>query len=65
MYIKCYLLQKIRLQRNSALQKEQTHQKRIELQALQLCCDGPAPLFQEELDLEETPLQMYSPVRPE
>ena len=44
-----------------ALQKEQTHQKRIELWALQLCCDGPAPLLQEELDLEETPLQMHSP----
>ena len=28
-----------------ALQKEQTHQKRIELRALQLCHDGPTPLF--------------------
>jgi len=27
-----------------ALQKEQTYQKRIELQALQLCYDGPTPL---------------------
>jgi len=44
-----------------ALRKEQTCQKRIELQALQSCHDGPAPLFQEERDLEETPLQMYSP----
>jgi len=44
-----------------AQQKEQTHQKRIELQALQLYCDGPIPLFQEELDLEETPPQMYGP----
>jgi len=43
------------------LWKEQTHQKRIELQALQSCYDRPAPLFQEELDLEEIPLQTYSP----
>jgi len=43
------------------LQKKQTCQKRIELRALQLYYDGPPPLFQEELDLEETPLQMYSP----
>jgi len=43
------------------LQKEQTHQKRVELQALQSCCDGHVPLFQEELDLEEMPLQTYSP----
>jgi len=39
-----------------ALRKEQTHQRRTELRALQLCCDRPAPLFQEELELEETPL---------
>jgi len=44
-----------------ALWKEQTHQKRIELQALQLWHDGPTPLLQEELDLEETPPQIYSP----
>ena len=44
-----------------ALRKEQTRQKRIELWALRLCCDGPIPLLQEELDLEETPPQMYSP----
>jgi len=25
------------------------------------CHDGPTPLFQEELDLEEIPLQMYHP----
>jgi len=25
------------------------------------CRDGPTPLFQEKLDLEETPLQMYHP----
>jgi len=44
-----------------ALWKEQTRQKRIELWALRLCCDGPVPLLQEELDLEETPPQTYSP----
>jgi len=44
-----------------ALQKKQTRQKRIELQALRSCCDGPTPLLQEELDLEEIPLQTYSP----
>jgi len=44
-----------------ALQKEQTYQKRIELRALQSCRDRPTPLFQEELDLEEMPLQTYSP----
>jgi len=37
------------------LWKEQTRQKRIELRALQSCCDGPTPLFQEELELEDTP----------
>jgi len=44
-----------------ALQKEQTCQKRIELRALRLCCDGPTPLFQEELELKDTPLPMYCP----
>jgi len=44
-----------------ALWKEQTHQKRIELQALQLCHDRPTPLLQEELNLEETPSQIYNP----
>ena len=44
-----------------ALWKEQTRQKRIELWALRLCCDGPVSLLQEELDLEETPPQTYSP----
>jgi len=44
-----------------ALWKEQTHQKRTELRALRSCYDGPAPLFQEELELEETPLQTHSP----
>jgi len=37
------------------LQKEQTHQKKIELRALRSCCDGPTPLFQEELELKDTP----------
>jgi len=44
-----------------ALRKEQTHQKRTELRALQSCRDGPTPLFQEELELEETPPQTCSP----
>ena len=44
-----------------ALQKEQTCQKRVELQALQLCCDRPTPLFQEELELKKLPPQMYHP----
>jgi len=44
-----------------AMQKEQTYQKRIELQALQLCRDEPTPLFQEELELEDTPPPMYCP----
>jgi len=39
-----------------ALWKEQTCQKRTELQALQSCHDRPTPLFQEELELEEMPL---------
>ena len=37
------------------LRKKQTRQKRIELWAYQSCRDRPAPLLQEELDLEETP----------
>jgi len=44
-----------------ALQKEQTHQKRIELRALQLCHDGPIPLFQEELELKDISLPIYCP----
>ena len=44
-----------------ALQKEQTHQKRIELRALQLCHDGPTPLFQEELELKDISLPTYCP----
>jgi len=51
----------LRYEGGRALQKEQIYQKRIELQALRSCRDGPAPLLQEELDLEETPLQTYSP----
>jgi len=39
-----------------ALWKEQTHQKRTELQALQSCQNRPMPLLQEELELEETPV---------
>ena len=35
------------------LQKEQTHQKRIKLRALQSCCNGPTPLLQEELEPEK------------
>jgi len=35
----------LRCEGRRALQKKQTHQKRIELRALQLCHDGPTPLF--------------------
>jgi len=35
------------------LRKEQTHQKKIELRALRSYCDGPTPLFQEELELKD------------
>jgi len=51
----------LRYEGGHALRKKQTCQKRIELRALRSCRDGPAPLFQEEQDLEETPPQMYSP----
>jgi len=47
-----------------ALRKKQTHQKRTELRALRSCRDGPTPLLQEELELEEpeeTPPQPYAP----
>ena len=44
-----------------ALRKKQTCQKSVELRALWLCHDGPTPLFQEELELEESPSQMYHP----
>ena len=43
------------------LQKEQTHQKRTELQALQSCHDRPTPLFQEELELKNIPSPTYCP----
>jgi len=46
----------LRCEEECVLQKEQTYQKRIELQALRSYRDGPMPLFQEELELEETPL---------
>jgi len=36
-----------------ALWKEQSCQKRAELRALRSCQDGPTPLLQEELELEE------------
>ena len=51
----------LRYEGGCALRKEQTCQKRIELQALRSCLNGPIPLLQEELDLEEIPLQIYSP----
>ena len=44
-----------------ALQKEQTRQKRIELQALRSCCDGPTSLLQEESESKEEPPPMYHP----
>ena len=51
----------LRCEGEHAQQKEQTHQKRTELQALWLCRNGPIPLLQEELELEETPPRMYYP----
>jgi len=51
----------LRCEGGCTLWKEQTRQKRIELWALRSCRDGPAPLLQEELDLEEIPPQTYSP----
>ena len=51
----------LRYEGGHALQKEQTCQKRIELRALQSCCDGPTPLLQEESESEEEPLQMHHP----
>ena len=49
----------LQCERGRALQKEQTHQKRIELRALRSCRDGPTPLFQKELELEDTPPPTY------
>jgi len=54
----------LRCEGGCALRKEQTRQKRTELRALQSCRDGPTPLLQEELELEEleeTPPQPYAP----
>jgi len=51
----------LRCEGGHALWKEQTCQKRVELRALWLCHDGPTPLFQEELELEESPSQIYHP----
>jgi len=48
-------------ERGHALWKEQTRQKRIEVQALRSCRDGPTPLLQEESESEEEPLQMHHP----
>jgi len=44
-----------------ALRKEQTRQKRIELRALQSCCDRPTPLLQEESESEEESPQTHYP----
>jgi len=49
----------LRCEGGRTLQKEQTCQKRIELQALRSCHDGPTPLLQEELEPEEEPPQMH------
>jgi len=51
----------LRCEGGHALWKEQTRQKRVELRALRLYHDGPTPLFQEELELEELPSQIYHP----
>jgi len=56
----------LRCEGGRALRKEQTRQKRTELRALRSCRDGPTPLLQEELELEEleeTPPQPYAPDR--
>jgi len=51
----------LRCEGGRTLWKEQTHQKRTELQALRSCHGGPAPLFQEELELEKMSPQTCSP----
>jgi len=54
----------LRCEGGRALRKEQTCQKRTELRALRSCRDGPMPLLQEELELEEleeTPPQLRPP----
>jgi len=49
----------LRCEGGYALRKEQTHQKRTELQALRSCHDGPTPLLQEESESEEEPPQTH------
>ena len=51
----------LRCEGGRALLKEQTRQKRIKLQALRSCRDGPTSLLQEELEPEEEPPQMHHP----
>jgi len=54
----------LRCEGGRALRKEQTRQKRTELRALRSCRDGPTPLLQEELEmeeLEETTPRPYAP----
>jgi len=54
----------LRCEGGRALRKKQTRQKRTELRALRSCRDGPTPLLQEELELEEpeeNPPQPYAP----
>jgi len=51
----------LRCEGECTLRKKQTRQKRIKLRALRSCRDGPTPLLQEELELEEEPLQTYHP----
>jgi len=51
----------LRCERGHVLWKEQTRQKRIEVQALRSCRDGPTPLLQEESESEEEPPQMHHP----
>jgi len=51
----------LRCEGGRTLRKEQTCQKRIELQALQSCRDGPTPLPQEESESEEEPPPMHHP----
>jgi len=49
----------LRCEGGCALWKEQTCQKRTELQALRSCRDGPIPLLQEESESEEKPPQTH------
>jgi len=54
----------LRCKGGRTLRKEQTCQRRTELQALRSCRDGPMPLLQEELELEELeemPPQLCAP----